>query len=91
MMTFRVILLNNKTSFSKASRFLCLLHAITSHCLPDQLTGLTGTEQALAILDSAAVKSFDQLSEANMELLASIADLTPPETTTHKDSKSCRQ
>ena len=39
--------------------FLCLLHAVTSHCLPDELTGLTGTEQALIILNSAAVKSFD--------------------------------
>ena len=57
--------------------FLCLLHAIISYYLPDQLTGLTRTEQALAILNSAAVKSFNYLSEANIELLVLIADLTP--------------
>ncbi|KAL2261316.1 hypothetical protein VTK26DRAFT_4409 [Humicola hyalothermophila] len=30
--------------------YLCLLHASTSHCLPDPLTGRTGTEEALRIL-----------------------------------------
>ncbi|KAL8372258.1 hypothetical protein RB595_001852 [Gaeumannomyces hyphopodioides] len=36
---------------------LCQLHAITTHCLPDQLTGRTGTDEALRILGSAAVRS----------------------------------
>ncbi|KAL7781006.1 hypothetical protein V8C43DRAFT_320153 [Trichoderma afarasin] len=42
---------------------LCLayLHALTSYCLPDNLTGKTGTEQCLSILNSAAVRSFQQL------------------------------
>jgi hypothetical protein len=42
--------------------FLCHLHAATSHCLPDPLTGRTGTEEALRILKSAAVASFIRLT-----------------------------
>lgn len=38
------------------------LHAITSFALSDPLTKKTGTEQALSILRSAAVRSFEQLS-----------------------------
>ncbi|KAK4235167.1 hypothetical protein C8A03DRAFT_46641 [Achaetomium macrosporum] len=41
--------------------YLCLLHTVTSHCLPDPLTGRTGTEEALRILSSASVSSFQQL------------------------------
>ena len=37
--------------------FLCLLHASTSHRLPDKLTRRTGTEEALRILNSAALRS----------------------------------
>lgn len=57
--------------------YLAYLHALTSFCLPDPLTHRTGTEQALIILRSKAVKSFDQLSQENVDLLAKIADLTP--------------
>ena len=56
---------------------LCYLHALTAFCLPDGLTGKTGTEQALEILNSAAVKSFDHFSEQNINLLYAIAELTP--------------
>lgn len=56
---------------------LCYLHALTSHCLPDPLTGMTGTEAALTILDSAAVRSFQCLSEQNLERLYCIAKLSP--------------
>ena len=56
---------------------LCYLHAVTSFCLPDPLTRMTGTEQALTILTSAAIRSFDQLTEENMRLLRLIAELTP--------------
>jgi hypothetical protein len=35
---------------------LCRLHALTTHCLPDRLTGRTGTEESLRILDSVAVQ-----------------------------------
>lgn len=56
--------------------FLSYLHALTSHCLPDRLTRRTGTEQALSILNSAAVKSFDCLTNENLVILERIAKLT---------------
>ncbi|KAF1968390.1 hypothetical protein BU23DRAFT_514913 [Bimuria novae-zelandiae CBS 107.79] len=57
--------------------FLCYLHALTSHCLPDAATGHTGTEAALQILRSGAVSSFDQLAEENLQILGFIAGITP--------------
>ncbi|KAF1941797.1 hypothetical protein EJ02DRAFT_490907 [Clathrospora elynae] len=57
--------------------FLSYLHAITSAVLPDPLTGHTGVEASLAILQSAAVRSFDVLSDQNIELLTQIASLSP--------------
>ncbi|KAL6790980.1 hypothetical protein J3E68DRAFT_411742, partial [Trichoderma sp. SZMC 28012] len=58
---------------------LCLayLHALTSYCLPDKLTGKTGTEQCLSILNSAAVRSFQQLSEKDLNILGHISKLSP--------------
>lgn len=56
---------------------LCYLHAITSHCLPDPLTGRTGTESALEILKSAAIRSFDTLTEDDIKWLNLIASLSP--------------
>ena len=52
------------------------LHALTSSCLPDPLTKLTGTEAALQILESAAVRSFELLTERNIDLLVQIANLS---------------
>ncbi|KAK2057683.1 hypothetical protein LY76DRAFT_606052 [Colletotrichum caudatum] len=57
--------------------FLCYLHASTSFCLPDPLSGKTGTEEALSILNSASMKSFDILTEENLQILARLARLTP--------------
>lgn len=57
--------------------FLSYLHALTSYCLPDPLISKTGTEQALHILDSAAVRSFDSLTAENHALLMKISRLTP--------------
>jgi hypothetical protein len=57
--------------------FLAYLHALTSYCLPDSLTSHTGTEAALRILRSAAVASFDRLTQEDISLLKLIADLTP--------------
>jgi hypothetical protein len=57
--------------------FLALLHALTSYCLPDLLTGCTGTESALKILQSAAVRSFENLTAENVETLHQIAKLAP--------------
>ncbi|KAK3360569.1 hypothetical protein B0T25DRAFT_629629 [Lasiosphaeria hispida] len=61
-----------------ASRlFLCQLHAVTTHFLPDRLTGRTGTEEALRILSSAAVRSFDRLSDDEITSLRQIAAISP--------------
>ena len=55
---------------------LCYLHALTSHYLPDPLTGCTGTESAISILRSAAVRSIDLFTSEDLDLLARIADLS---------------
>ncbi|SMR57643.1 unnamed protein product [Zymoseptoria tritici ST99CH_3D1] len=57
--------------------YVAYLHALTSFCLPDPLTHKSGTEQAIIILRSAAVRSFDQLSQAQVDLLALIGSLCP--------------
>ncbi|EXJ68848.1 uncharacterized protein A1O5_07780 [Cladophialophora psammophila CBS 110553] len=57
--------------------FLCYLHALTSFCLPDPHIQRTGTEEALSILNSAAVRSFDRLTQENIDILRRIAYLTP--------------
>ncbi|CAK7226483.1 hypothetical protein SBRCBS47491_006247 [Sporothrix bragantina] len=56
---------------------LCYLHALTSHCLPDRLTGHTGTEQALSLLKSASLLSFDRLGKTSIDLFFKIAALSP--------------
>lgn len=56
---------------------VCYLHALSSSCLPDNLTGKTGTEQALGILGSASLRSFEYLEEANVAKLGKIASLSP--------------
>lgn len=55
---------------------LCYLHALTSFCLPDPFTHRTGTEQALSILRSAGVRSFNRLEQDNVDTLHRIARLT---------------
>jgi hypothetical protein len=55
---------------------IAYLHAITSSCLPDPLTKLTGTEASLELLQSAAVRSFDILTPRNVDLLAQLARLS---------------
>ncbi len=57
--------------------FLCYLFALTSHCLLDPMTMRTGTESALTILQSAAVRSFDLITEKTVELLTQIGGLSP--------------
>ncbi|KAI1100553.1 hypothetical protein F4804DRAFT_348467 [Jackrogersella minutella] len=68
-------LINNSSLQSKL--WISYLHAITSFPLPDQLTGKTGTEQALTILNSAATRSFRWLTQEDIDLLTKIASLTP--------------
>jgi hypothetical protein len=57
--------------------YLCYLHAVTSYCLPDPLTGHTGTESAISILRSGAVRSFDVLSKQSILTMELIARLAP--------------
>ncbi|EGR48358.1 uncharacterized protein TRIREDRAFT_62633 [Trichoderma reesei QM6a] len=47
-----------------------LCHAATSFCLPDPLTGRTGTEEALQILGSGAAQPWDPLTSPDMQTLA---------------------
>ncbi|KAF2009480.1 hypothetical protein BU24DRAFT_473639 [Aaosphaeria arxii CBS 175.79] len=56
---------------------LAYLHALTSHCLPDLFTGYTGTESALNILRSAAVRSYDGLEGEDVDLLKLISAISP--------------
>jgi hypothetical protein len=53
-------------------------YAVTAHCLTDELTGRTGTEQALHTLASPSVHSFTtKLAPTDVDLLVRIARLTP--------------
>ncbi|KAI0107369.1 hypothetical protein F4776DRAFT_675198 [Hypoxylon sp. NC0597] len=72
-------LLGRLTDNGNLQRMLLVsyLHALTSSPLPDPLTGKTGTEQALTILNSAAVRSFKWLAKEDLDILVKIASLTP--------------
>ncbi|KAG1740597.1 hypothetical protein EDB19DRAFT_1828418 [Suillus lakei] len=56
--------------------YQALLHAVTSACLPDPLTGRTGTEEALQLLHSAACLSFMKLRSRDTDLLREISSLS---------------
>ena len=61
----------------RSKLFKCYLHAVTAHCLTDELTGRTGTEEALSILASPSVRSFLSLGRVEIDLLVLLARLTP--------------
>jgi hypothetical protein len=61
----------------KSDYFKAYLHALTSSCFPDTLTGRTGTEESLAYLRSEAARSFQNLDVEEAEVLQVIAELTP--------------
>ena len=61
----------------KSKLFKCYLHAVTAHCLTDELTGRTGTEEALYTLASPSVQSFLRLDQTEIDLLVLLARLTP--------------
>lgn len=61
----------------KSRLFKCYLHAVTAHCLTDELTGRTGTEEALYTLASSSVCSFVRLEQTEIDLLMLLAQLTP--------------
>ncbi|KAG2078525.1 hypothetical protein BDR04DRAFT_1086936 [Suillus decipiens] len=56
--------------------YQALLHAVTSNCVPDPLTGRTGTEEALHLLHSAACRSFMKLRSRDTDLLREISSLS---------------
>jgi len=58
---------------SESLLYLSYLHALTSYCLPDPLTGLTGTQQALENLQSAGVWNSRSRCTSGLELLRSLA------------------
>lgn len=66
------------------------LHALTSHLLPDPLTGRTGTQEALACLQSGYCQPWQPLRPDPISILVSIAKLTPHRTYYPKD-KRCQQ
>ncbi|KAI0409107.1 hypothetical protein F4802DRAFT_615626 [Xylaria palmicola] len=68
-------ILDNGTVTSKL--FLAFLHSLTSFCLPDFLTGSTGTISALTILRSAAIRSYPSIRQSDLDLLLEISKLTP--------------
>ena len=60
------------------SRFTKIyMHAITSFCLPDPLSGLTGTEMAIEELRSASCLSFQKLRDAEFTMLRKISEVAP--------------
>lgn len=61
----------------KSKLFKCYLHAVTAHCLTDELTGRTGTEEALSTLGSPSVRSFPSLDQTEVDLLLLLGRLTP--------------
>ena len=61
----------------EGSLFKVYLHALTAHCLPDPLTGRTGTEEALHELNSSRIRSFQHLKDSEVDLLWKIGSLTP--------------
>ncbi|KAK3374532.1 hypothetical protein B0T24DRAFT_577590 [Lasiosphaeria ovina] len=65
------------TGSLQSKLYLCWLHALTSHCLPDPLTSRTGTEEALRVLQGAAVRSYPTLDDDSLALLGQIARLSP--------------
>ncbi|KAE9969172.1 hypothetical protein BLS_005470 [Venturia inaequalis] len=56
---------------------LALMHALTSSIVPDELTGLTGSEQALKILRSAQCQPHIPLPPNTRTALGAIAQLSP--------------
>ena len=57
--------------------FKCYHHAVTVHCLTDELTGRTGIEESLSILGASAIRSFISLVQLEIDLLLLLARLAP--------------
>ena len=70
--------------------YCAYLHALTSGCGTDPLTGRSGTEEALSLLRSANCWSIMKLSSRDAELLGLIASLCP-ERTWYPEQLRCMQ
>ncbi|CAF1324840.1 unnamed protein product [Adineta steineri] len=57
--------------------YLALLHAITSHPLPDQYTGMTGMERAFQLLNSPGCSSDQPFDTLSLHILGQIASISP--------------
>ncbi|KAJ0427087.1 hypothetical protein BJY00DRAFT_320561 [Aspergillus carlsbadensis] len=66
------------------------LHAFTSHLLPDPLTGRTGTQEALACLESGYCQPWAPLDSGSLDILTQLSNLTPRREHYPKD-KQCQQ
>lgn len=67
------------------------LHACTSFVVADPLTGRTGTEEALHCLKSGHSQPWTALNQKPLDILASIAKLTPTRAYYPKDMKEMEQ
>ncbi|CAF3125081.1 unnamed protein product [Rotaria sp. Silwood2] len=70
--------------------YLALLHAMTSHPLPDEYTGMTGMERAFQLLNSAGSYSDQPFDKLSLHILSQIASISPkvnyyPEKTTYME------
>ena len=71
--------------------YCAYLHALTSGCSTDPLTGRTGTEEALSLLWSASCWSIIKFSSRDAELLGLIASICPSRTWYPKHLKCMQQ
>ena len=71
--------------------YCAYLHALTSGCSTDLLTGRTGTEEALSLLWSACCWSIMKFSSRDAELLGLIASICPSRTWYPKHLKYMQQ
>ena len=57
--------------------YLALLHAMTSHTLPDSYTGMTGMERAFQLLNSAGCWSDQPFDSVSLDILLQLANISP--------------
>ncbi|CAM4818005.1 unnamed protein product [Rotaria magnacalcarata] len=57
--------------------YLALLHAVTSHPLPDHYTGMTGMERVFQLLNSAGCWSDQPFDSISLNILGKIASVSP--------------
>ncbi|KAL1869170.1 hypothetical protein Daus18300_005707 [Diaporthe australafricana] len=67
------------------------LHALTSFPIPDQLTGRTGTEEAIHVLQSGMAQPWTPLGRAPMTELENIATLSPRREFYPQDKRSLQK